>query len=110
MQSPARSSASVRAEDTCARTCPVPLDLAERVARLERQAAAVATAFVLNDLKTPDYDGHRKEHLDMAAAANILKNYKISATQKVIASAVALVVLLISTGLTTKLAEILKGN
>lgn len=109
MQSQAHSTPT-RKSDACPAACPMPPDLVERVARLERQAAATTTAFVLNDLKTPDYDGHRKSHLEMIDAANILKNYKISATQKVIASAVAIIVLLISTGLTTKIAEIFKGS
>lgn len=83
-------------------------DLRVRVAILDRKCEEMTTAFVLNDLKTPDYDGHRKAHLEMEEAARIMKNYKISATQKVIGAVIALVILLLSTGTTTKILGLLK--
>lgn len=98
-----------QADAQCPDGCVTATDIRSRLAQLERKQAEMTTAFVLNDLKTPDFDGHRKSHLEMIEAAHILKNYKISATQKVIASAVAIIVLLVSTGLTTKLTELFKG-
>jgi hypothetical protein len=42
------------------------------------------TAFVQNDLKKPDFDGHRKAHLIMIKAAEVVDGYKHDATKTVL--------------------------
>lgn len=86
--------------------CPTAKAMHLRVTNLERKCSEMSTAFVLNDLRTPDFDGHRKSHLDIEETARVMKNYKISATQKVIGAVVAIAILLLSTGTTTKVLEV----
>ena len=44
----------------------------------------MAKAFVLNDLGEPDYDGHRRAHLEWIEGHKIVNGYKIEATKKVV--------------------------
>lgn len=46
------------------------------VTHLERCIASLKTAFVINDLGKPDFDGHRKSHHDMITAAKTMDAYK----------------------------------
>lgn len=43
--------------------------LNNRLARVEGDVERIKTAFVLNDLHAPDYDGHRKDHFERSKAA-----------------------------------------
>ena len=43
--------------------------LNNRLARVEGDVDKLKTAFVLNDLHAPDYDGHRKDHFERSKAA-----------------------------------------
>lgn len=43
--------------------------LNHRLARVEGDVERIKTAFVLNDLHAPDYDGHRKDHFERSKAA-----------------------------------------
>jgi hypothetical protein len=45
----------------------------------------MTSAFVLNDLHKPDFDGHRKAHLTMIKDAEIMDGYKRGITKKIIA-------------------------
>ena len=70
----------------------------DRLAAIERRFAAIerrldqmnsrlddlSSAFVVNDLGRPDFDGHRKAHLDMLRAAAQLDSYKSDGAKKVI--------------------------
>jgi hypothetical protein len=79
-----------------------------RLSIVERDLGAMKTAFVLDDLGRPDYDTHRKAQIATAEAAKIVEGYKLTATTKILGAVVAFVMLLLSTGLTTKLAELVK--
>ena len=75
-------------------------EILERVAHVERQQEAHNTAYPVNDLKRPDFDGHRRDHAHRMRAAEVLDSYKHGATKSVIAwVAVFLAGLLASGGL-----------
>jgi CheY-like chemotaxis protein len=79
------------------------VDIRARVAALERDNTLIKSAFILNDINLPDFDGHRTDHRIRKEAAKIMESYKITATHKVIAAVMAALVLFFSTGITTKL-------
>lgn len=56
-------------------------------------------AFVQNEFNEPDYDGHRKVHISLQKDAEMLSEYKIDATKKVIGVLVVFVLGVLSTGL-----------
>ena len=88
--------------------CTTAHDTRKRLAAVERDIAKINTAFVLDDLKEPDHAGHRKRELKAIETEKIVESYKITATTKIIGAIIALIVLLLSSGITTKLAEITK--
>jgi len=53
------------------------------------RCAQIVKGFVVNDLGEPDFDGHRKAHLQMIEAEKVLHGYKLEATKKVIGWVVA---------------------
>lgn len=79
------------------------IEIRDRVARIESRAAAVDTAFVVDDLGRPDYDGHRASHRRMIKDAEAVDQYKMDATKKVIGIAIGVVVLLLTTGFAQEL-------
>ena len=56
-----------------------------RMAAVEADVDKLKTAFVLNDLHAPDYDGHRKDHFERSKAAEdaaqTLRELKTDATR-----------------------------
>jgi hypothetical protein len=59
-------------------------DVLKRLETLEGYCAEIQTAFVQNDLKKPDFDGHRKAHIIMIKAAEVVDGYKQDATKTVL--------------------------
>ena len=88
--------------------CTTAADMLSRLAALERDNTLLKSAFILNDISLPDFDGHRTDHRLRKEAAKVMENYKITATHKVIAVIVAALVLIFSTGITTKLQAIVQ--
>lgn len=88
--------------------CTTAADIRARVAALERDNTLIKSAFILNDINLPDFDGHRTDHRIRKEAAKIMENYKITAAHKVIAAVMAALVLFFSTGITTKLQAIVQ--
>lgn len=60
---------------------------------------AMTTAFVNNDLGKPDYDGHRKEHLSMAATKKTLEGYKEDTAKKVLGISITVIAFLLLGGI-----------
>lgn len=58
-------------------------------------------AFVQNEFHEPDYDGHRREHIEIQKSAEMLTEYKIDATKKVIGFIIVFMLGAIATGLLT---------
>ena len=59
-------------------------DTNNRVSILEHRASFTATAFPKNDLGKPDYDGHRKEHLQIRKDSEVVESYQVSTTKSVL--------------------------
>lgn len=106
----------IRQSDTCPSSnepfdpehCAVSSDVRTRLATVERELTLIKSAFVLNDLNLPDFDGHRSDHRIRKEAAKVMENYKITATHKVIAAVMAAIVLFFSSGITTRIQAIVQ--
>ena len=59
-------------------------DVLKRLETLEGCRLEMQSAFVQNDLKKPDFDGHRKAHIAMIRAAEVVDGYKHDATKTVL--------------------------
>lgn len=60
--------------------------LRDSITAIATTQAQQTTAFIKNDLGTPDYDGHRKAHIAAVEAAKVVEGYKQDATKKIIVS------------------------
>lgn len=88
--------------------CTTVADMRLRIAAVERKQGEMTTAFLLNDLGSPDYDGHRKDHLAIRKAGEVMSRYKIGATEKIIGVIVIAVLGLLNTGIFTRVVEVIK--
>lgn len=72
-------------------------DLNTRVSNLEHQYGWVRNAFPQNDLQKPDYDGHRKDHLQIKEDNKVVAGYKGHVTKTVLSAITGgLITLLVS--------------
>ena len=59
-----------------------------RMAAVEADVDKLKTAFVLNDLRAPDYDGHRRDHYQRSKAAEdeaqTMRELKTDATRSLL--------------------------
>lgn len=81
--------------------------LREDVRDLKTSIGAIDTAFILNDLGKPDYDGHRSAHKNMIQAAKTIESYKIDATKKLLAWGAGILLLVLTTGTGEQLKKLL---
>jgi len=81
-------------------------DMHADIEALERSLTEMTTAFTVNDINKPDFDGHRKAHLKITKNEDIIDNYKIDATKKIVGAAVVFILGLISSGMLTKLTDL----
>lgn len=65
---------------------------------IEGRLDTYETAFVLNDLHKPDFEGHRLSHKSMIEASKTLEGYKVDLTKKALAWAGAILGLFFFTG------------
>jgi hypothetical protein len=68
----------------------------ERIREIEKNIKELSTAYSKNDLGEPDYDGHRKAHIQMDKQADIIDNYKKSVTETIITWVVTGLIILIT--------------
>jgi hypothetical protein len=73
-------------------------EILERVAHVERQQEAHNTAYPVNDLRKPDFDGHRRDHVHRMKVAELLDSYKHGATKSIIAWVTIFVLGLMASG------------
>lgn len=74
-------------------------DVNDRVSSMEHRHSRVITAFVRNDLDLPDYEGHRRAHIEMIETAKLLRTYKTDATKRIINGAISFILGLVAMGL-----------
>lgn len=82
-------------------------NLVKEVGDINRKISLMDTAFLRDDLSSPDYPGHRSFHLERRASDKIISEYKISGTKVIIGSVVTFMLGLIASGFVAKLANIL---
>lgn len=56
----------------------------DRVSTLEHRYGYIISAFPKNDLGKPDFDGHRKDHLQIRKDGEVVESYKEGATKTVL--------------------------
>ena len=83
-------------------------DIHGKVTKLEQMLAEQSTAFVLNDLKKPDYDGHRKAHLILIKSAEVMDSYKQDATKRIIGILITFLAGLLASGFVMQVVEKMK--
>jgi patatin-like phospholipase/acyl hydrolase len=66
---------------------------------IKQRQEEICTAFTLDDLKKPDFSGHRKKHLDLDKAHDTMDKYKSDATKRFIDIVVTALCTLILAGL-----------
>jgi len=54
------------------------------VEEMKRQQVEYLTAFSLNDLNKADLDGHRRQHIQLTKAQQVMDGYKYEMTKKVL--------------------------
>lgn len=74
-----------------------------RTLAIEALMASMTEAFVLNDLHKPDYDGHRKAHLTLIKAAEVMDSYKQGITKKILGWATVFILGLLASGVIAQL-------
>lgn len=82
-------------------------ELTTKVEDVGRDIKSVSKAFPTNDLKEPDFDGHRKAHIGMMRTEKIMENYKVEASKKVIGWIAVFIFGLIASGLVAGMKEAL---
>jgi hypothetical protein len=70
----------------------------ERTRAIEQTLKSQASAFVINDLGTPDYDGHRKSHIKLENEAKLVESYKNNVSETIIKWAVTGILILLAVG------------
>lgn len=73
-------------------------DVNDRLQLMEHRYVSVSTAFVRNDLDRPDYEGHRKAHIEMMKTAELLGSYKADATKRIINGVITFLLGLVTMG------------
>ena len=58
--------------------------LNDRLSLIEHRHSYIATAFPKNDLGKPDYDGHRKEHLQFKKDSEVVEGYQNSTVKSIL--------------------------
>lgn len=83
-------------------------EIRDRLDALERNFDTITTAFPIDDLKKPDYAGHRRQHVEITKGDELMDGYKHDATKQIIVIIVTFVIGLIASGFVTKIAGLLK--
>lgn len=84
------------------------VEIRDRLEEVERQQREHVTAFSINDLNKPDFDGHRRSHVKLTKSDEIVDSYKQDATKTIISIVIVFFVGVFSTGLITKLVGFVK--
>lgn len=74
-------------------------DVNSRLSAIEHRYGYVASAFPKNDLDKPDYDGHRKAHLQLIEDSKVVAGYKVGVTKTVLTIIATAVCTLVGSGL-----------
>ena len=75
------------------------IQINERTRVIESTLKSQSSAFIINDLGSPDYDGHRKSHLKLENEAKLVENYKKNVSETIIKWAVGIFLVIMVSGL-----------
>lgn len=98
MQQEQSNSAQQRRATDAHRNEPTLHDIWAKLGEIEQRQIHNTTAFLVNDLGKPDYDGHRVAHRGMVKTAEALDGYKIDATKRVVGIVIGVMFTLLSLG------------
>ena len=86
----------------------ISVEIKDRLAAIEAKQLTVDSAFMMNDLGKPDYDGHRKEHITFKKQETLVENYKVSVTKKMLGVGAVAILTLIGSSLLDKIIHFIK--
>lgn len=70
----------------------------KRLTAIEQRLDLTASAFVVNDLGRPDYDGHRRSHSVLMRTAETMEGYKQGVVKQILATVAVFFAGLFATG------------
>lgn len=79
--------------------------LESKQGEIEREIKAIHTAFVLDDLGRPGFDGHRNAHRKDIKRSQELDGIKMDVTKRLVQGVTAVVGLIMATGIMSYLAK-----
>lgn len=80
-------------------------DMNDRVSVMEHRHGYVSSAFPQNDLGKPDYDGHRRSHLQIIEEQKVVQGYKGEVTKTILTAIAGGFIALLSSGLVAFLSK-----
>lgn len=80
-------------------------EIRDRVVKVEESIKVFNTAFPKNDLGSPDFDGHRRDHVVRMEEAKSMQEYKIEVTKKVLVAAIFALLALVGVGFVNIMGE-----
>jgi len=86
------------------------IEIRDRVIVLERKTSDSLSAFPSNDLGRPDYDGHRKSHLSMIKASEVVEGYKKDVTKTILGIVTVFLVGVLASGFVSSLVTSIKNT
>ena len=98
MQQEQSNNAQQRRATDAHRNEPTLYDIWTKLGEIEQRQINNATAFLVNDLGKPDYDGHRVAHRGMVRSAEALDGYKVDATKRVVGVVIGVICTLLALG------------
>ena len=73
-------------------------ELEKRLDLLEHGYEYVRSAFPTNDLGKPDFDGHRKSHIQLFDESKIVQGYKGDVTRAILSAVVVVLLTMLVSG------------
>ena len=83
-------------------------EIKDKVKSIEANQDSIESAFSKNDLGKIDYDGHRKDHLQIQKSHNVLEKYKFDITKSILVWTIGILGVIFFSGAIHQLAIILK--
>lgn len=74
-------------------------ELNDRLSIIEHRHGYVSSAFPQNDLGKPDYDGHRRSHLQLIEDSKVVQGYKSEVTKTILSIVAGAVLAIFASGL-----------
>lgn len=73
-------------------------ELNDRLSLIEHRHGYVSSAFPQNDLGKPDYDGHRKAHIQLVEDSKVVQSYKSEVTKTILSIVAGALLAMVASG------------